>query len=307
LKKLIALYLLLLSTSLIAQDSTGAHYNARKWTIGAASAAAYAGSLIVLNEAWYKNYPKTSFHSFNDSPEWLQVDKIGHAWTAYNCSRATTAMWRWAGFRGKEYNKAILLGSLSGFSYLTVIELLDAHSANWGWSWTDIAANTAGTALFAVQEVRWREQKIDFKFSSHRKSYPGDLTARANNLYGSSFQERLLKDYNAQSYWISVNMNDLVPKWRLPPWLSLAVGYGAEGLFGGFNNSVYDENGLPVFIRPDIKRRRQWYLAPDVDLTKIKTRSSFLRTAFATLNCLKFPAPALEFQDGRFRFKPLVF
>jgi len=292
---------------MFAQDSSVVNYKARKWSIGAASAAAYAGSLVVLNEAWYKNYPKTSFHSFDDSPEWLQVDKVGHAWTAYHCSRATTAMWRWAGFRGDDYNKAILLGSLSGFSYLTVIELLDAHSANWGWSWTDIAANTAGTALFAVQEVRWREQKIDFKFSSHRKAYPYDRTARAEDLYGSSFPERLLKDYNAQSYWISVNMNDLVPTWRLPSWLSIAVGYGADGLFGGFSNSVYDEDGTPVFIRPDIKRRRQWYLAPDVDLTKIKTKSSFLRTAFATLNCLKFPAPALEFRDGRLRLKALVF
>ncbi len=281
----------------------------RKILIGSISAAGYAGSIILLNEAWYKDYPKTSFHTFNDAKEWLQVDKVGHAWTAYNTSRATTAMWKWAGYNGnkKEKNKAVWLGSLSGFSYLTVIEFLDAHSSNWGWSWPDISANFLGTSLFAGQEFLWDEQRIQFKFSSHRKKYNGTLQTRANNLYGASLPERLLKDYNAQTYWFSFNLKSFLFKSNLPSWLSLSVGYGAEGLYGGFSNTTFDKDGNVIFDRRDIKRYRQWYLSPDIDLTKIKTKSKFLRTAFSTLNILKFPAPALEFSNNKLKFRALVF
>jgi hypothetical protein len=34
-------------------------------------------------------------------------------------------------------------------------------------------------------------------------------------------------------------------------------------------------------------------LAPDIDFTKIKTKSKFLKTGFALLNAFKCPAPAL--------------
>src|ERR1700716_565760 len=32
---------------------------------------------------WYKKFPKTRFHFFNDNAEWLQMDKVGHMTTAY--------------------------------------------------------------------------------------------------------------------------------------------------------------------------------------------------------------------------------
>jgi hypothetical protein len=63
-------------------------------------------------------------------------------------------------------------------------------------------------------------------------------------------------------------------------------------MFGGFENSWTDKNGNLV-TRYDIPRKRQFYLAPDIDFTKIKTNSKFLRTTFALLNAFKCPAPAL--------------
>lgn len=280
----------------------------RKWLVGSATAGIYVASLITLNNAWYKDYPKSSFHTFNDSREWLQVDKIGHAWTAYNLSRASAATWNWA--HGKQEIKkkqAVVLGSISGFTYLTVIEFLDAHSANWGWSWTDIGANFFGTGLFAVQELAWDEQKINFKFSAHIKKYDGDLRSRANELFGTNKPEKLLKDYNGQTYWLGVNIKSIFPCANLPDWLSVSIGHGAEGLFGGFENRAYDDNGNIVFDRQDIKRYRQWYLSPDIDFTRIKTNSKLIRTLLAGLNCVKFPAPALEFSNNKFRLRPLVF
>lgn len=294
----------------ICQDSTassGPDFRNRKLLVGGISAAGYAGSLLLLNEAWYKNYPKSSFHTFNDAAEWLQVDKLGHGWTAYNTSRATTAMWQWAGYRGASKQKAIWLGSISGFTYLTVIEVLDGHSANWGWSWADVGANAFGTALFAGQELLWDEQRIQYKFSSHRNRYDHSLEPRADKLFGGSLPERLLKDYNAQTYWLSINMRSILPKTKLPPWLNIAVGYGATGLWGGFDNKAYDAGGNIIFDRQDIPRQRQWYLSPDIDFTKIKTRSAFVRTILSGLNALKFPAPALELTGKKIRLRGLYF
>ena len=45
-------------------------------TSGIASSAAV--SLIGINHVWYKNYPKTSFHLFDDFKEWNGMDKVGH-------------------------------------------------------------------------------------------------------------------------------------------------------------------------------------------------------------------------------------
>ncbi len=280
------------------------NYKKRKLLIGGLSVAGYGGSLLLLNEAWYKQYPKSSFHTYNDAAEWLQVDKVGHAWTAYNTSRGTTALWKWAGLSN---NQAVLTGSLSGFAYMTVIELLDAHSTEWGWSWADMAANFSGSLLFASQQIGWKEQRIQFKFSSHKKRYPTDLEGRADDLYGASLPERILKDYNGQAYWLSFNLNSFLPETKLPSWLNLAIGYGADDIFGGFGNIAVDKNGSINFNRPDIKRYRQWYLAPDLDLTKIKTNSKLLRTGFAVFNSLKIPAPTLELSKGKLKGRWLYF
>jgi hypothetical protein len=276
----------------------------RQWLVGGLSAGGYGGSLLALNAAWYAAYPRSSFHTFNDGGEWLQTDKVGHAWTAYQWSRGTTALWKWAGLRD---NKAVWIGSLSGFGYMTVIELLDARSAEWGWSWGDFAANGGGSALFAAQQLGWKEQRIGFKFSARRARYEPSLEGRADKLFGASTPERLLKDYNAQTYWLSANLHSFFPGLRLPRWLNLAAGYGAEGMFGGYENKATDKSGTITFYRPDVRRYRQWYLAPDVDLTKINTRSKVLKTAFTVLNLVKVPAPAIEFSRGKVRGRLVQF
>ena len=53
---------------------------------------------------------------------------------------------------------------------------------------------------------------------------------------------------------------------------------------------------------------RQFYLSVDLDLTKIKTNSKFLKTLFSTINFIKIPAPALEYNTKNgFKFHYLHF
>jgi uncharacterized protein YfiM (DUF2279 family) len=272
--------------------------------VAAANIIGYGGSMAALYSAWYKDYPQTNFHFFNDNAEWLQVDKAGHAFSAYAISRASMEAWRWAGLPRKQ---RIWIGGMSGAAYQTIIETLDAFSAGWGWSWGDFGANIFGSGLLVSQELAWNEQRVLFKFSTHQKSYPaGELNNRANQLFGKSFNQRFIKDYNAQTLWLSANLKSFFKQSKIPAWLNLAVGYGAEDMYGGNDNTWKDEGGIN-HNRNDIKRYRQWYLAPDVDLTKIKTRSKFLKVALFCFNVLKFPTPSIELSQGKVKWNWMHF
>lgn len=273
--------------------------------IAAANIGGYSAAMVGLYAAWYKNYPQTNYHSFNDFPEWLQMDKMGHVYSAYAESKASMEMWRWTGIDRK---KRIWIGGMSGAVYQTVIEVLDGFSEGWGWSWSDFGANIVGSGMLVAQELAWDDQRIQLKFSFHRKSYKDDmLNQRSNSIFGNSTAERFLKDYNGHTYWLSTNVRSFAPHSNWPAWLNVAVGTGAEGMFGANENIGKDENGNIIFSRPDIKRYRQWYLGPDIDLTKIKTNKKGLKLAFRLLNVVKVPMPALEFANGQFRVKALAF
>jgi hypothetical protein len=187
---------------------------------------------------------------------------------------------------------------------MTVIELLDAHSAGWGWSWGDMAANVIGTGLFTWQELAWKKQRIQYKFSVHANQYSEpELKQRADELFGRNWSEKVLEDYNAQTYWLSLNIKSFFPKTKLPAWLNLAVGYGAGNLYGAYINMDTEEPSR--FDRRDLPRKSQIYLAPDIDFTKIPVKSKFLKTTFFFLNAFKCPAPSLM-ADSKGKLKGYV-
>ncbi|WP_255153698.1 DUF2279 domain-containing protein [Ferruginibacter sp. HRS2-29] len=266
-------------------------------TIAIINVAGYGAAMAGLYAAWYKDYPQGKFHAFNDISEWKGMDKIGHTYSAYAESKASMELWRWTGIDRK---KRILLGGFSGAIYQTTIEILDGFSTEWGWSWGDFGANILGSGMLVAQEFAWDEQRIQFKWSFHRKSYddPG-LNARSNDIFGKSSPERFLKDYNGQTYWLSTSLKPFFPHSRIPAWLQVSVGTGIEGVFGARSNVAKDDQGVVTFDRSDIKRRRQWYLAPDIDLTKIKTKKRGVKLALTLLNIIKFPTPSLEYSKGK--------
>lgn len=267
--------------------------------------AGYSAILVALNAAWYSKYPKSKFHTFNDSQEWLQVDKVGHIYGSYAESRASTELWRWTGIERK---KRIWIGGLSGAVYQTVIETLDGYSAEWGWSWGDFGGNILGSAILISQELAWDDQRIKIKFSFHKNKYAdAQLNDRAGSIFGKSLAESFIKDYNAQTYWASASPGSFFPESELPPWLCLAIGYGANGMFGARENLGKDKNGNIIFDRRDIKRYRQWYLSPDIDFSKIKTNKKGVRLLFTVLSAFKLPAPSLEFSNGKFKLNALHF
>jgi hypothetical protein len=126
----------------------------------------------------------------------------------------------------------------------------------------------------------------------------------------------LFKDYNAQTYWLSLNIRSFFKKSKVPDWLNVAVGYGGQDMYGSYWDGILkqdpnDPNNpqaqILAYSEDHFKRYRQWYLAPDIDLTRIKTKSKVLKTVLFVLNTFKFPTPSLEYSRGAFHWNWIHF
>ena len=245
-----------------------------------------SAALVGLHQLWYADYETSSFHFKNDNNHWLQMDKAGHAYAAYHLGSISAELLAWSGVSKKDQ---LLYGAGYGFVFLTAVEVFDGHSAEWGFSWGDVVANATGTALYVSQELAWQEQRIVPKFSFHSTQF----AKQRPEVLGASFSEQLLKDYNGQTYWLSTNLRSFMPDSKLPKWFNVALGYGAEGMLTATSSS---DAGL---VLPDYERYRQFYLSLDIDLTKIETKSSLLRTLFSLFNTIKIPAPTFEIRGSQ--------
>lgn len=260
----------------------------------------YAGSMVGLNILWYKNYAHSSFHLFNDNKEWLQMDKFGHTLTAYTISRIMSSLYFWCGIKQSE---STAYGAALAMAYQTNIEIFDGFSSAWGFSLGDMAANTIGASLFGVEQSAWDEQKITMKISWHPTTYP---QYRPEEL-GDNYLEQTIKDYNGQTYWFAFAIASFLPKGnKIPGWLCLDFGYGAQGMTGGAENPVmYNDNGNGDEIYFD--RFRQYFCSLDIDLTRIPVNPGPLKTFLGTVSFIKIPMPTLQYSRKKFKFYVLYF
>lgn len=276
----------------------------RLWLVAGGQAALWAGSFIALEKAWYSDYRRTSFHFFNDNKEWNQMDKVGHVFSTFQVSNISSKMWKWAGV---DHKRSVIYGAVSGIAYESIIEFQDAFSAEWGFSIGDMAGNLIGAAAFVAQELTWEEKRVRLKLSFFAHDYPDGVEDRYNDLFGKSFAERYLKDYNSQTYWVSVNPSSFMKERNFPRWLNIAAGYSSDLMLGGTENTWTDDQGS-LIDRTDIKRVRRYYLAPDIDFTRIPTKSRALRTILLLLGGVKFPAPTLELNSqGKLKVHAIYF
>ncbi|WP_291149903.1 DUF2279 domain-containing protein [Flavobacterium sp. UBA7680] len=258
----------------------------RQNTVIVTETALASATLLSLNQIWYADYPRSKFHFINDNNEWLQMDKVGHMYSAYHLGRFGAEMLNWS---GADQKKQLIYGAGLGFAFLTAVEVLDGYSSQWGASPGDIIANATGTGLYVSQELLWKEQRIIPKFSFHTTQY----ASMRPNLLGKSLNEQILKDYNGQTYWLSVNLQSFAKESKIPKWLNVAFGYGAEGMISG---NVQDD--IPISVE-NPERYRQFFLSFDVNLAKIDTKSHFLKTIFSVFNTIKIPAPTLEYSANK--------
>lgn len=273
----------------------------RLYTSTAIGGGLAAGSLVGLYSSWYSNYPQSAFHGINDFDNWRGMDKLGHALTAYAVGENAHAVLRWSGVDEK---RATWYGGLTGWGYLAAIEVMDGFSAGWGFSTADFAFNTLGSGMFIGQQLAWGEQRIRMKYSYHNTEF----ARHRPEVLGSGWTEKWLKDYNGQTYWLSLNPRSFSHSetgWW-PRWLNVAAGYGATGMTGGDSNPDMNAAGETI---PGYQRGSQYYLSLDIDLRKIPVKSAFWRGVFRVVNVIKIPAPTLEYRttDEKLYFHPVYF
>ncbi len=264
----------------------------------AGNAIAYTGSMVGFYSLWYKNYPQSSFHFFNDNNEWLGMDKVGHAASVFYISKWNTQLYKATGMKNKN---AVWWGCGSTLLFFTTIEVMDGFSSQWGFSNGDMVANVAGASALALQQYFWNDSRINFKFSFSQSPY-----ASCNkSLLGANFPEQIFKDYNGQTYWASANMKSIFfASKKFPAWFNIAVGYGATGMLSARNIATTNN---PVTCNVNgITRQRMFYISPDIDLNKIPTKSKALKTIFNVLSFIKIPAPTIEV-GKRIKMFPIYF
>lgn len=279
----------------VNHNDTSSIIKPRLLAVAIGGSALTAGTMGGLYYAWYKDHPSAAFHFYDDLGDWLQMDKGGHMVSSYYIGMLGYESLRWAGLDNR---RAAWFGGTFGTVYLATIEILDGFSAGWGASISDVAANTLGSALFVSQQLIWEEQRLMLKYSYH----PTKFAAYRPDVLGSGHLERMLKDYNGMTYWVSLNPNSFGAE-NLPPWLNISFGYGATGMTGGSENITGYHNGIYI---PEFDRTRRFLLSFDVDLNRIETSSATLKWLFRAVGFIKIPFPAVEFNSNKkFRFHPL--
>ena len=223
--------------------------------------------IIQLNKIFERGNFNSSFNIVFDNSETLQIDKAVHAFTSYQISNASYNLLNWSGVNKKD---KLIFGAGMGFAFLSTVEVIDGFSKKHDATVGDILANAAGTSLFVFQDLVWNEQRIVPKISLHSNHF------MSSNM--KFMKTQVESDFNDETFWLSFNLRSFLKNSKIPKCLNVALGYGVE--------DVRNKTANPY---------KQFYLSLDVDLTRIETKSHFLKTLFSIVNCIKVPAPTLEF------------
>ena len=206
----------------------------------------------------------------------------------------SNGLYRWAGLSAGQAN---LFSGLSSLLFMGTIEIFDGYSEKWGFSWGDMGANLVGIGLATGQFAAWNDQRIQLQFSYH----PTAFRVQRPDELGSNGIQGILKDYNGQSYWASINLASFLKSttW-VPTWANIAIGIGANGMLSGRINPENPES---------IHRNRYLFLSLDAKLNNLLAASSVEQTTATALSFLKIPAPTLRLNtsDHTIRFYPIYY
>lgn len=240
--------------------------------MGLAIGGTYLFGLAALSFLWYRQQSTSRFHFFDDNPEWQQMDKFGHAYTAFHLSRLVVYALQYAGL---DHKTALQYGGWSGAVMMTPIEILDGFSEGYGASWGDEVANFVGAAFFIWQQKQWGEVRLMPKFTFS----PSPFAKLRPALLGKNIAEQWLKDYNGQTYWLAIPLPIEIGKDKITT-PNLLLGYGAGNMIYG-----RPEQNKAVGLEP----YRKFYVALEMAAKPINIEPKFTNKLFSLLELLAFP------------------
>ena len=254
------------------------------WRLSSMAGLMLAVNMVALNyqmDIWYTE-ETTVFHSLDFVEDWgkyQQMDKFGHFADAYFTSDLSGKIYRWSGMSG---NSSVWFGALTGWLWMLEIEMNDAFMSDWGFSWGDMLANTAGSAFYVLQQFNYDLLGgIHPKFSWHKSDAWKEMRYNTD-------PKALIEDYEGLTFWVTVNPHHYFPdNWKktYPEWLAplgLAFGVSAKDIginpWGGY---------------------KEYFVGLDVDLRKLPIWGDLGMTKFivSEINFLRLPLPVIRFSS----------
>jgi len=210
------------------------------------------------------------------------VDKLGHLYTGYVSTRALTPLLQSWGFPQPQ---ALRYAALSSFTLFSFMELGDAFSATYGFSYEDFLMNGLGSYVGYLFESRPNLAK---KFDLRIEYQPGS---------GSDVD--IFTDYEHTKYLVAMKLDgfDTLIDYPYLRYLEFHVGYYSRGFgdgFGnGFGNGFTDDfdRGFDAAIG---RKKRKVYLGIGINFSAILRRQKFNKTA-TFLQYVQLPHTDVQF------------
>jgi hypothetical protein len=242
---------------------------------------AIVGVHLIQYNSWWKDQ-RGPFHVYNDPDYKANFDKFGHAFGAYYTAHFFNEAYSWSGF---DSSQSTLLAATSAALFELYVEVEDGFATSWGFSPGDAKADIAGATFYVVRNAIPLMRNFNYKWTY----WPSQqYLEQRPDIQGQS--QNFIEDYAGQSYWITANIDGLLPrsaKGIIPSWLNLAFGVGSWSLDAAIDTTAG--------AKPFDKRKKAYYISVDYDIDKIIPESdigilNFIRRAFGYWH---FPAPAL--------------
>lgn len=238
------------------------------------------GIALHINQsaAWWDGKGR-SFYFYDDWDDVLFADKCGHFMGGYFISYLSREAFVFSGF---SWDNSISLGSLVGILAQTYVEFKDGYAENTGFSTSDFVADITGIAYFHLQHYI----PVLQNFSPKWQYVPPSLIGVPPKARTQTF----LDNYNSTTAWVSIHVRNLF--WGeeesiWPKWLNIGFGYGVNG-----------------YYTPDISSR--FVIGLDYNFVELLPDGApFWNWLKQSLNCIKFPAPAIEYSNKGMNFKLL--
>jgi len=231
-----------------------------------------AGAFVWLHNyqsnAWWKDQ-RGNFHFAEDWDYALSADKLGHFFDGAFVQTLYQGAFEWAGFKK---TTAMWIGAGFSIAYMTDIEIEDGFATTWGFSPGDQIFNVAG-ALYPVAQHYWDPLK---NFNVKWSYYPSEDLIIGNKT------GVFLDDYNGQTFWITSDIHNMLPKNAKKYWpeiIDIIFGYSVD-YYTDFN-----------------KRYQNWYFGIDLNWEKIiPGNSAFMLWFKNVINHFRFfPLPVIRF------------
>ncbi len=279
---------------LTVPDSTsGSHSQMPGWCSGdkrgrrvaqSVVAGTFVGGNLALYEyfrrAWWSGESAPFHVNYDWNGPFRDQDKLGHMLGGYLLSESGRELLEAACMPEK---RATLWAVAYAAAFQLQIEIWDGKQAKYGFSPPDLLFNTLGQGLSLSHAYipAMRAVMPTFSYSGTQAlknvragTIPGDL--------------RPTVDYSGQTYWLSVDVDTLLPRAAKRVWpgiLRLSLGH-----------SITDwvDPATGDFIRA----QRRFLVSLDIDPLKLPGQAPWWVTVKKGLRHYHFPSPAIEFRSG---------